>query len=104
MIFTYFKIWLKVVSKKITLKYLAILSVSIILSLFLFNIVLIFLLIIIIQSFRLFIFYKHIEEDELFYTLKLKPVNPIFGLLIYNQNPLDIFILIPILFYLKIKK
>jgi hypothetical protein len=114
MILTYFKIWLKVIKKCITFKYLSIVILVFLPSLFLIYLLLgkniltsligLFILVIIILFVRLFIFYKKIIDLGLFNSLKLKPVDPLFGLLIYNRNPADIFILLPILIYIKIKR
>lgn len=52
---------------------------------------------------KLFYFYKNIQESGKSDLILLKPVDPLFGLLVYNHNPADIFILFPILIYIKIK-
>ena len=112
MVFKYFTIWFKVVKKYATIKYslisIATLFISFISFYLLFskNIIngLLFLIILIdvILTIRFVLNYNKIVSFGLYDSLKLKPLDPIFTLLIYNRNPLDIFILFPILIYLKI--
>lgn len=114
MILNNFLIWFKVIKKYITFKYLSILTFVFLLSLFFINtltggnIILSFVILIIIITIlvltRLLLFYKKITDLKLYYIFLLKPANPLFGLLIYNRNPLDIFIIFPILIYINIKK
>ena len=106
-------VWFKIVRKKITYKYLSIMFMVFLLSLittYLLTDRNIFLSIIIIYVFisailfgRLFIFHKRLLESNTHDLIKLKPIHPLLGLLIYNQNPLDIFIIFPILIYIQIK-
>lgn len=113
MMLKYLKIWLKVVRKYVTFKYLSITISIFFLCLFFTNLLfgrnmttslIILLTVTIIFIFiRLLLFYKRMVNSESYCLLKLKPINPLFGVLVYNKNPLDIFILLPILLYLKIK-
>lgn len=112
MIFIYFKIWLKVVKKNVTYKYLSIALIVFLFSLFttylftdrniIFSIIIIYVFISTILFGRLFIFYKRLLDTDTYDSIKLMPIHSLLGLLIYNQNPLDIFIIFPILILLKI--
>lgn len=112
MIFKYFKIWFNVVKKYVTIKYSLISIVTLFMSFasfyFLFSkniingILFSIILIDIILAIRFALNYNKIISSGLYDSIKLKPLHPIFTVLIYNRNPLDIFILLPILVYLKI--
>lgn len=67
------------------------------------SLVLLLIFIIFRLFFRLFCLYKKLISANTFYEISLKPIDPLFGLLIYKPNPADILILFPILVYIKLK-
>lgn len=110
---TNLKIWSKVIRKTLSFKslltffsehliiYLAIyflLNYEVVISF-----ILLLILMIIRSVIRLFVFYKKLVELDSFDQILLKPIDPLFGLLIYRLNIADIVILLPILLYLKLK-
>lgn len=107
------KVWLKVVRKNVTYKYLSIILIFFLFSLLtiylltdrniIFSIVIIYFFISAILFGRLFIFYKRLLESNTYDLIKLKPIPPLLGLLIYNQNLTDIVILLPLLIYIKLR-
>lgn len=109
----YFKIWSKVIRKFITFKYLSVITLIFFLSLFFIylfigksiinSLIILFVLISIDSSVRLALFYKKLINLNLYDLIKLKPIDPLIGLLIYNHNPLDIVILFPVLIFIKFK-
>ncbi|EKE04852.1 MAG: hypothetical protein ACD_19C00429G0012 [uncultured bacterium] len=113
MIFKFIKIWFKVVRDKISFKYLSqtliFCFISLILIYFLINrnfslsIFCLFILIATLLVIRLILFYKELVNLKIYDLILLKPIDPLFSLIVYNRNPADIIILLPILIYLKIK-
>ncbi len=106
------KIWFSVIKKYFDLKSISIFLIEFfahILVVFLFtrniNLSLVFsvLLIVIRLSVKLFLFYKNLIQSNNYNLILLKPIDPLFGLLIYNHNPADILILLPILIYIKLR-
>lgn len=114
MIFNYLKIWLKVIKKHISLK--AILkTVGIWLPCFVIiyfftnrsltnSIVILIVLLVAKLSIKIIFLYKELTRTDTFDLILLKPVDPLFGLIIYNRNPADILILLPILMFIKLRR
>ncbi len=104
--------WLKVVINNFDIK-MALIVLFVEVSLFIFvyfflknNFILIFvvwyLLSIIFQIVQVFLFYKKLLDEQKYDLLLLKPVDPLFGLLVYRHNVSDVFILPLILVYIKL--
>lgn len=110
---SYFKIWLKVIRKNLSIKTLLVFFIEhLVLYLAIFflfgdNIILSFillLLLMIIRSvIRLFVFYKKLVDSGNFDQILLKPIDPLFGLIVFKMNLADIVILLPVLIFLKLK-
>ncbi len=110
----YFLLWIKVVKGyivpanilKATLEYLFYFalfyfgfSFSIAISLFLLLLLIMVRLLVRLQN-----KYKELIKTEQFELILVKPIDPLFGILIFKPNPGDIFILLPILIYIKFRK
>ncbi len=67
-----------------------------------FSIFIFFILIVFILVSRLIILFRELTKSGKYDLLLLRPIDPLFGLLIYNKNPADILILGPILIYIKL--
>ncbi len=112
MIYRYFKIWLKVVINNFDIKLTLIaLFVEVLLFVFvyfflMYNLALIFiiwyLLSIIFQIVQVFLFYKKLLYEQKYDLLLLKPVDPLYGLLVYRHNIADIFVMPLVLLYIKL--
>lgn len=109
----YFHIWFNVVKKYISLElifktlveyllYFIIIYIFIIRNIYI-TLIISFTLIAIRLFIQLFYFYRKLIQSNDYNLILLKPVDPLFGLLVYNHNPADIIILLPILIYIKFK-
>lgn len=113
MIFRYLKIWLKVISSTMQTKSLFMtLSFCLILLFIIYFLtgykigisVLILLLVLIVrQSLVLFVFYKKLLNTNQYDFVLLKPVDTLVGIIVFNKDPLDIIILLPILVTIKFR-
>lgn len=113
MIYKLIKIWFKVVRDKISFEFLSKILIFCFVNLIIIylltnknlaiSISLLIMLIIIILVIRIILFYKELINLKSYDSILLKPVDPIFSLIVYNRNPADIIILLPVLIYLKIK-
>ena len=108
----YIKIWISVVKKYTDLKCISLFLVEffvyiLIIYLVIENINLSVIVSILLITIRLFVqlyyFYKKLVDLNQYNLILLKPIDPLFGLLVFNHNPIDILILLPILIYIKIK-
>jgi uncharacterized membrane protein HdeD (DUF308 family) len=114
MIIRYLKIWFKVVKKHISLKLFLmqfaehlvyfIAMYYLIGSHLLLAIILLVTLMAVRSSIRMFTFYKELINSGSYHQILLKPIDPLFGLLVYKRNMIDIVILIPLLLFLKFRK
>lgn len=110
----YLKIWTKVIKDTIDAKSLSFnLSICLVsyFAIYLMtdknnvtSIILFILGIIVWQSIKLFIFYKELTANNQYDFVLLKPIHPLFGIILYHKDPLDIIVLIPVLLFLKIRK
>lgn len=113
MITRYIKIWFKVIAKNNNLndifKTLVIYMLYFALVFLLTNFRLsfsIFLFILFLHfqiTSRLILLYKNLVRTRKYDLILLTPVDPLWGLLIYNKNPADFLILFPILLFIYIK-
>lgn len=113
MITRYLKIWFKVITKNNNLNDVAksavihMLYFALILLLTNFRIgfsIFIFILFILFKlTSRLILLRRELINSEKYDLLLLQPIDPLWGLLIYNKNPADILILFPILLFVKFK-
>lgn len=114
MIIKYLKIWANVVREILDFKNISIIFLFYVILFFsiyfLFetgttlSLLLTLLIILVRQATKLFMFYRKIVEDKKYDLILLKPIDPLVGLLIYNKDPMDVFLLLPILFLVKFKK
>lgn len=114
MIIKYLKIWTNVIREVLDFKNLSINFLFYIILFFsidfLFetgtalSLLLTLLIIIFRQAVKLFMFYRKIVEDKKYDLILLKPINPLVGLLIYNKDPMDVLLLLPILALVKFGK
>ncbi len=108
-----FKIWLKVAKKTLNFRTVIIFFVGhlvtflIIYFLFSYNfilsIVFLVLLMLVMSVVRLFLFYKKLFNTDSLDKILLKPIDPLFGLIVYNMNIADIVMLLPLFIFLKFK-
>ena len=109
----YFKIWFDVIQKYISLELILKTLVEYMLYFIVFYIFItrsvsisLFVALTLI-AIRLLIqivyFYKKLILSNDYNLILLKPVDPLFGLLIYNRNAADILILLPILIFIHFK-
>lgn len=113
MITRYLKIWFKVITKNNNLNDVAksavihMLYFALIFLLTNFRIgfsIFIFILFILFKlTSRLILLRRELINSEKYDLLLLQPIDPLWGLLIYNKNPADILILFPILLFVKFK-
>ncbi len=109
----YFKIWLKVVKKSLNFKTTLIFIVEhvvlylAIYLLFSYNIglsfILLLLLMIIRSVIRLFAYYRKLITSDGFEQILLKPIDPLFGMIVFKRNLADVVLLLPVLIFLKLK-
>lgn len=108
-----FSTWLKVIKKYVNIKVFAIVTIEYIFYFSLVHffvtrgVILSLLISYVLISSRLFVqlfyYYKRLLESDQYNLILLKPIDPPLGLLVYNHNPADVFIILPILIYIKIK-
>lgn len=113
MIISYLKIWFNVVMKHVNINialktiliyilYFAIIFLLTSFNLY-FSIFIFFNMMIFILVSRLILLFRELTKSGKYDLLLLRPVDPLFGLLIYNKNPADILILVPVLIFIKFK-
>lgn len=110
---SYFKIWLKVIKKILNVKTILIFFVEhvflylVIYFLSSYNIglsfILLLFLMIIRSAIRLFLYYRKLIDSDGFDQILLKPIDPLFGMIVFRMNLSDIVILFPVLIFLKLK-
>lgn len=113
MILTYFKIWLRVVSKTINFKLLSKFLAEHLVIFFViyyftnydlfFSFISLLILMIIRSAIRIVFFYKKLIQSDSYDLILLKPIHPLVGLIIYNRNPADILFLLLVLIYIKLR-
>lgn len=110
----YLKIWIEVIKNTLDIRLLSMVFSFYLILFFavyffvshsvMISLVITLLVIIIRQSIKLFMFYKDLIAANQFGFILLKPIDSLVGLIVYNKDPLDIFILLPIIVFVRFKK
>jgi hypothetical protein len=113
MTINYIKIWVYTVKKYLSLQVIVKMLIECLVYLSVFyvltrnikiSLMYLIFLVAIKSSIQLFIFYKKLYKSDNYKLVLIRPIHPLFGLLVYSHNLLDITILLPVLIYLKIEK
>lgn len=69
----------------------------------LLSFVILLMFVIIRSAINIYLFYKELIRTNSYDLILLKPVNPLVSLIIYNKDITDVFLLLFVLLYLRIK-